>query len=97
MLRWNVGYPIVLLGLLKFVSMQLADGRADSVDVGDHRAARPDGLSPRVSTLAEASVLMLLIVSVAVHVVMVGLGLLVFGAEGSRTPPFSDGTVVLER
>ena len=39
--------------------------------------------------LAEASVLMLLIVSVAVHVVMVGLGLLVFGAEGSRTPPFS--------
>ena len=45
--------------------------------------------------LAEASVLMLLIVSVAVHVVMVGLGLLVFGAEGSRTPPFSDGTVTL--
>ncbi len=41
--------------------------------------------------LAEASVLVLLIVSVAVHVVMVGLGLLVFGAEGSRTPPFSDG------
>ncbi len=45
--------------------------------------------------LAEASVLMLLIVSVAVHVVMVGLGLLVFGAEGSRTPAFSDGTVTL--
>ena len=38
--------------------------------------------------LAEASVLMLLIVSVAVHVVMVGLGLLVFGAEGARTPHF---------
>jgi branched-chain amino acid transport system permease protein len=43
--------------------------------------------------LAEASVLILLIVSVAVHVVMVGLGLLVFGAEGSRTPQFSEGTV----
>jgi branched-chain amino acid transport system permease protein len=41
--------------------------------------------------LAGASVLVLLIVSVAVHVVMVGLGLLMFGAEGSRTPPFSDG------
>jgi branched-chain amino acid transport system permease protein len=41
--------------------------------------------------LAEASVLVLLIVSVAVHVVMVGLGLVAFGAEGSRTPPFSDG------
>jgi branched-chain amino acid transport system permease protein len=40
--------------------------------------------------LAEASVLVLLIVSVAVHVAMVGLGLLAFGAEGSRTPPFTE-------
>jgi len=36
--------------------------------------------------LAEASVLVLLIVSVAVHFVMLGLGLWFFGAEGSRTP-----------
>ena len=40
--------------------------------------------------LAEAPVLVLLIVSVAVHVAMVGLGLLAFGAEGSRTPPFTE-------
>lgn len=40
--------------------------------------------------LAEASVLVLLIVSVAVHLALVGLGLLFFGAEGSRTPAFSD-------
>ena len=40
--------------------------------------------------LADATVLMLLIVSVALHGVLVGLGLLFFGAEGSRTPPFSD-------
>jgi branched-chain amino acid transport system permease protein len=40
--------------------------------------------------IATASVLMLLIVSVALHGVMVGLGLLFFGAEGSRTPAFSD-------
>lgn len=40
--------------------------------------------------LADATVLMLLIVSVALHGVMVGLGLLFFGAEGSRTPAFSD-------
>src|SRR5450432_3131944 len=40
--------------------------------------------------LAEASVLVLLIVSVAAHLVMVGLGLWFFGAEGSRTPPFTD-------
>ena len=40
--------------------------------------------------LADATVLMLLIVSVALHGVLVGLGLLFFGAEGSRTPSFSD-------
>jgi branched-subunit amino acid ABC-type transport system permease component len=39
--------------------------------------------------LAEASVLVLLIVSVAVHLALTGLGLWFFGAEGSRTPPFS--------
>ncbi len=42
--------------------------------------------------LAEASVLVLLIVSVAVHFVLVGLGLWFFGAEGSRTPPFSSAS-----
>lgn len=40
--------------------------------------------------IAEASVLVLLIVSVAVHLALVGLGLLFFGAEGTRTPAFSD-------
>ncbi len=40
--------------------------------------------------LAEASVLVLLIVAVAAHLVLVGLGLLFFGAEGSRTAPFSE-------
>jgi branched-subunit amino acid ABC-type transport system permease component len=39
--------------------------------------------------LAEASVLVLLIVSVAVHFAMLGFGLWFFGAEGSRTPAFS--------
>ncbi len=40
--------------------------------------------------LANATVLMLLIVAVALHGVLTGLGLLFFGAEGSRTPAFSD-------
>jgi branched-subunit amino acid ABC-type transport system permease component len=40
--------------------------------------------------IAEASVLVLLIVSIAVHVTLIGLGLLFFGAEGSRTPAFTD-------
>ncbi|MGI4813360.1 MAG: branched-chain amino acid ABC transporter permease [Janthinobacterium lividum] len=45
--------------------------------------------------LAEASTLLLLIVSVAVHFAMVGLGLLMFGAEGSRTTAFSDASYVV--
>ncbi len=40
--------------------------------------------------LAEASTLVLLIVSVGVHFALLGLGLVMFGAEGSRTTPFSD-------
>jgi branched-chain amino acid transport system permease protein len=42
--------------------------------------------------IAEASTLLLLIVAVAVHFAMVGLGLVMFGAEGSRTTAFSDAT-----
>ena len=39
--------------------------------------------------LAEASVLVLLIASVGVHLALVGLGLVFFGPEGYRAPPFS--------
>lgn len=42
--------------------------------------------------LAHASVLMLLIVSVALHWIMVGLGLYYFGAEGSRTASMWDAS-----
>jgi len=41
-------------------------------------------------SLADASVLVLLIVSVGIHLAMTGLGLLFFGAEGFRTPSFWD-------
>ncbi len=40
--------------------------------------------------LADATVLVLLIVSVGVHFALVGLGLYFFGAEGFRNPPFWD-------
>jgi branched-chain amino acid transport system permease protein len=51
-------------------------------------------------SLADASVLVLLIVSVGVHFALVGLGLFFFGAEGFRNPSFWDerfaaGTVSL--
>ena len=43
--------------------------------------------------VAEASVLVLLIISVALHFALTGLGLVFFGAEGWRTPPFMEGEV----
>jgi len=43
--------------------------------------------------LAEASVLVLLIVSVAVHLALMGLALVFFGAEGWRTPAFVSGQI----
>lgn len=43
--------------------------------------------------LAEASTLVLLIVAVGVHFVLTGLGLLMFGAEGSRTTAFSNARI----
>jgi branched-chain amino acid transport system permease protein len=45
--------------------------------------------------LSQASVLVLLIVSVSVHFILTGTGLLAFGAEGTRTQPFNDFTVDL--
>ncbi len=43
--------------------------------------------------LASAPVLVLLIVSVAIHMALMGLGLVFFGAEGFRTPAFSEGSM----
>jgi branched-chain amino acid transport system permease protein len=45
--------------------------------------------------IADASVLVLLIASVALHFALTGLALVFFGAEGFRTPAFSDGGLAL--
>ncbi|HEY0286486.1 MAG TPA: branched-chain amino acid ABC transporter permease [Pseudomonas sp.] len=45
--------------------------------------------------IAGAHSLVLLIVSIAVHVAMVGVGLLLFGPEGARTRPFSEAGLEL--
>lgn len=45
--------------------------------------------------IAQSSVLVLLIVSVGVHFVLAGMGLIFFGVEGFRTPAFWDGRVQL--
>ncbi|TVO58565.1 MULTISPECIES: branched-chain amino acid ABC transporter permease [Denitromonas] len=90
---WNIVYPLALVALMRFVptdtwplAAKVALTMAVVVPLGPmiYRVA--------YQPVAEASVLILLIVSVAVHVAMVGLALLFFGAEGSRTSAFSDAS-----
>lgn len=45
--------------------------------------------------VAHVSGLLLMIIAIAVHVSLLGVGLLVFGAEGSRTAPFSEASLEL--
>ncbi|MGE5114887.1 MAG: branched-chain amino acid ABC transporter permease [Betaproteobacteria bacterium] len=48
-----------------------------------------------LQTIADASVLVLLIASLALHFLLSGLGLLFFGPEGSRTGPLASGSFTL--
>ncbi|HRD35380.1 MAG TPA: branched-chain amino acid ABC transporter permease [Rhodocyclaceae bacterium] len=87
----NLAYPLVLLALLK--AMPLADFALALQVLVTLLIVVPLGpMMYRIvyQPIAEAPVLVLLIVSVAAHLAMVGLGLLFFGAEGYRTPAFSD-------
>jgi branched-chain amino acid transport system permease protein len=90
-LTWNLVYPaiaaaIVLLGEPGTwpLVIQVAAALALVMPLG------PMIYRLVYQPLQSASVLVLLIVSVAVHLSLVGLGLLFFGAEGSRTTPFSE-------
>ena len=93
---WNLAYPLALAAALSVLPLQtlplllkVALVLAIVVPMGPmiYRVA--------FQPVAEAPVLILLIVSVALHLVMVGLGLLVFGPEGSRTAPFSEAQIAL--
>ncbi|MDR2239678.1 MAG: branched-chain amino acid ABC transporter permease [Zoogloeaceae bacterium] len=88
---WNLVLPAVVVGLV----LLLEPGKLPLAAQVALTLAIVVPLGPMVyrlvyQPLAEASVLILLIVSVAVHLVLAGLGLLFFGAEGSRTTPFSE-------
>ncbi len=90
---WNLVYPLGLAGALTVLpakdlhlALQVVLTLAVVVPLG------PMMYRLMYQPIAAAPVLILLIVSVAVHLTMVGLGLLFFGAEGQRTPPFSDAS-----
>ncbi|MGE5468174.1 MAG: branched-chain amino acid ABC transporter permease [Ignavibacteria bacterium] len=90
-LGWNLAYPLAVGAAVLYgapqewpLTLQVLASLAVVVPLGPmiYRLA--------YQPIAEASVLVLLIISVAIHMTLVGLGLLFFGAEGSRTVPFSD-------
>lgn len=92
-LLWNLAYPLVLLAILFLLPLaklpmliHMILTLAVIVPMG------PMLYRLVYQPLADASVLILLILSVALHLSMVGLGLLFFGAEGQRTPPFSEAS-----
>jgi branched-chain amino acid transport system permease protein len=95
-LGWNIVYPLAVLaaGIYGHAALwpmpaQIVFALAIVVPLG------PMIWRLAFQPVAESSVLVLLIVAVAVHLTLVGLGLLFFGAEGSRTPAFSDGSIEL--
>ena len=90
-LLWYLAAPLAVAALVYFAApLQLALPLQILLTVVIVTALGPLLYRVAYQPLAEASVLVLLIVSVAVHFVMLGLGLWFFGAEGSRTPAFTD-------
>ncbi len=91
LLGWQVAYPAALAAVVMLAPV----GAWPAVAQVPLALALVVPLGPGVyrlayQRLAAASVLVLLMVSVAVHIALVSLGLLFFGAEGSRTRAFSD-------
>jgi branched-chain amino acid transport system permease protein len=91
---WQLVYPFVIAALMLGTApqdwpmvLQVLLALAVVVPLG------PQLYRLAYQPIAEASVLILLIISVAVHLALVGLGLLFFGAEGSRTPAFSEASI----
>lgn len=90
-LGWNVALPMAIVGATWWlaplkpnlaVQMLLTIGLVVPLGPMVYRLA--------FQPVANASVLVLLIISVAVHFALVGLALVFFGAEGSRTTPIID-------
>lgn len=95
-LAGNLAFPLALTGLLSVLpldtlplAVQAVLALAIVVPMG------PLMYRLVYQPIAAAPTLVLLIVSVAAHVTMVGLGLLFFGAEGQRTPAFSEASLEL--
>lgn len=88
-LTWTVALPAIAAGVVLGLKPQGLTGQV----LATLLLVTPMGpLLYRLTfrPLADATVLTLLIASVALHLVLVGLGLYVFGPEGFSTPRFTD-------
>ena len=93
---WNLVYPLAVAAILWLVPLaSLPTGLRVILTLAIVVPMGPMLYRVAFQPVAEAPVLVLLIISVAVHLAMVGLGLLVFGPEGSRTTPFSEAQIEL--
>jgi branched-chain amino acid transport system permease protein len=91
-----IGVPVVIAALVWWLApMQLPFPVQVLLTLATVTALGPLLYRVAYQPLAEASVLVLLIVSVALHFTLLGLGLLFFGAEGSRTPAFSSASLTV--
>lgn len=95
-LAWQLALPAAIAGATAWLAPQ-KPGLAVQVllTVGLVVPLGPLVYRLAYQPIANASVLVLLVVSVAVHFVLVGLGLVFFGAEGSRTAPIVDAQFAL--
>ncbi len=91
LLLTQLAYPLALYALARHVALQeLAMPLQIALALGIVVPMGPMIYRVAYQPLAHSSVLVLLIVSLGVHLAMVGLGLLMFGPEGSNTKPFTD-------
>lgn len=88
---WNLALPAVIVGAVWWLAPQKPNLAVQMLlTVGLVVPLGPMVYRLAFQPIANASVLVLLIVAVAVHFILVGLGLVFFGAEGYRTTPIMD-------
>lgn len=93
-LAFDVALPVGLLGLVYWLA-PLELGAIVNVPLTIALIMPMGPMIYRIAfqPLADATVLVLFIAAIGVHFAMVGLGLVVFGAEGFRTTPLLEATI----
>lgn len=95
-LLWLCAYVLVISVAALFVPLDRAGQLVQAtLTTGLMAALGPLLYRVLFQPIAAAHSLVLLIVSIAAHVALVGIGLLMFGPEGTRTEPFSDASFEL--